>query len=137
MLTIVLSFNKKILLVILIHQGVWHALPEAVYVRHLRKSTNSSGSLLEAHTGSIPLKVFENALRYENKKSHPFLGTKKKGTIVPIPKSFFFIMLYDCLSGRIKPCFTPMAMLPHEPKVREPPYYALCLDQPTVHVMKA
>ncbi|KNZ59514.1 hypothetical protein VP01_1714g4 [Puccinia sorghi] len=43
--------------------GVWHALPEAVYVRHLRKSTNSSGSLLEAHTGSIPLKVFENALR--------------------------------------------------------------------------
>jgi len=43
--------------------GVWHALPEAVYVRHLRQSTSSSGVFLDGHSGPIPLSVFENALR--------------------------------------------------------------------------
>ncbi|OAV98960.1 hypothetical protein PTTG_25416 [Puccinia triticina 1-1 BBBD Race 1] len=43
--------------------GVWHALPEAVYVRHFQQSEDFSGSLLQSHTGAIPLSVFENALR--------------------------------------------------------------------------
>jgi len=43
--------------------GVWHALPEAVYVRHLQQSTSSSGAFLDAHSGPIPWSVFENALR--------------------------------------------------------------------------
>ncbi|EFP90160.2 uncharacterized protein PGTG_16438 [Puccinia graminis f. sp. tritici CRL 75-36-700-3] len=43
--------------------GVWHALPEAVYVRHFQQSENYSGSLLQSDTEAIPLSVFENALR--------------------------------------------------------------------------
>ncbi|KAI9604869.1 hypothetical protein H4Q26_002839 [Puccinia striiformis f. sp. tritici PST-130] len=56
--------------------GVWHALPEAVYVRHFQQSANSSASFLQSYTGPIPMSVFEGALRwdevtYESKNGFP------------------------------------------------------------------
>lgn len=61
--------------------GVWHALPEAVYVRHFQRSETFSGSLLQSHKAPIPITVFEDALRTHKTVlySHGNAATRAQG----------------------------------------------------------
>ncbi|PLW34033.1 hypothetical protein PCANC_18855 [Puccinia coronata f. sp. avenae] len=70
--------------------GVWHTLPEAVYVRHFQQSANFSGSFLQAHTGPIPLSVFENALRTHKTVlySHGNAASRAQGSRTSLLRSF-------------------------------------------------
>ncbi|KAI9608221.1 hypothetical protein KEM48_003354 [Puccinia striiformis f. sp. tritici PST-130] len=70
--------------------GVWHALPEAVYVRHFQQSENSSGSSLQSHTGPIPMSVFESALRSHKTVlySHGNAASRAQGSRTALLRSF-------------------------------------------------